>query len=344
MAKLNTKIVMLEGEQGKNGTNIKSVEKSASDGLTDTYTITLTDGSKSSFNVTNGKGISSIEKASTSGLVDTYTITYNDGTTQNYTVNNGRGISSISKTGASGLDDIYTITLDDGSTSTFNVTNGKGIKNIEKTSTSGLLDTYTITYNDETTSTFTITNGKGADQIQTQIIPTESIEIGGETASKAYSVGDFLVLKDGHLYKVIKDIPKGTNPSIGDHIERDTLCEEIISLSEKVTYKDITSDVSIYKADFSPSDVTSISAMRCGENVKLFFGVKTTRSVNYDQDLFIGTIKGLNIRMDSTSGSFWNNKTVVGRISQDGGIRINVPGGIDYSNMEFKISFDLIVE
>ena len=54
MAKLNTKIVMLEGEQGKDGTNIKSVEKSASDGLTDTYTITLTDGSKSSFNVTNG--------------------------------------------------------------------------------------------------------------------------------------------------------------------------------------------------------------------------------------------------------------------------------------------------
>ena len=34
MAKLNTKIVMLDGEQRKDGTNIKSVEKSASDGLT----------------------------------------------------------------------------------------------------------------------------------------------------------------------------------------------------------------------------------------------------------------------------------------------------------------------
>ena len=32
MAKLNTKIVMLEGEKG---TDIKSVEKSASDGLTE---------------------------------------------------------------------------------------------------------------------------------------------------------------------------------------------------------------------------------------------------------------------------------------------------------------------
>ena len=35
MAKLNTKIVMLEGEKGKDGTNIKSVEKSASSGLTE---------------------------------------------------------------------------------------------------------------------------------------------------------------------------------------------------------------------------------------------------------------------------------------------------------------------
>ena len=55
MAKLNTKIVMLKGEQGKDGTTIKSVEKTASSGLTDTYTITLTDGSTSTFEVTNGK-------------------------------------------------------------------------------------------------------------------------------------------------------------------------------------------------------------------------------------------------------------------------------------------------
>ena len=40
MAKLNTKIVMLKGEQGKDGTTIKSVEKTASSGFVDTYTIT----------------------------------------------------------------------------------------------------------------------------------------------------------------------------------------------------------------------------------------------------------------------------------------------------------------
>ena len=93
MAKLNTKIVMLKGEHGKDGTNIKSVEKTASSGFVDTYTITLTDGSKFSYNITNGK----------------------DGTT----------IKSVEKTASSGLTDTYTITLTDGSTSTFEVTNGK---------------------------------------------------------------------------------------------------------------------------------------------------------------------------------------------------------------------------
>ena len=90
MAKLNTKIVMLKGEQGKDGTTIKSVEKTASSGLTDTYTITLTNGSKFSFNVTNGNGIKSIGKTGTSGLVDTYTITFDNGEKSTFTVTNGK--------------------------------------------------------------------------------------------------------------------------------------------------------------------------------------------------------------------------------------------------------------
>jgi len=36
-----------------------------------------------------GKGISSITKTSTQGLVDTYTITYTDNTTSTFTVTNG---------------------------------------------------------------------------------------------------------------------------------------------------------------------------------------------------------------------------------------------------------------
>ena len=93
MAKLNTKIVMLKGEQGKDGTTIKSVEKTASSGFVDTYTITLTDGSKFSYNITNGKDgttIKSVEKTATSGLTDTYTITLTDGSTSTFEVTNGK--------------------------------------------------------------------------------------------------------------------------------------------------------------------------------------------------------------------------------------------------------------
>lgn len=40
-------------------------------------------------NGTNGVGIVSIEKTATSGLVDTYTITFSDGSTTTYDVTNG---------------------------------------------------------------------------------------------------------------------------------------------------------------------------------------------------------------------------------------------------------------
>ena len=81
-----------------------------------------------------GVGISSIEKTGSEGLVDTYTVTYTDETTTTFTVTNGKdgdvgdsgnGISDISKTSTEGLVDTYTITFTDNSTTTFDVTNGK---------------------------------------------------------------------------------------------------------------------------------------------------------------------------------------------------------------------------
>ena len=68
---------------------IQSISKIKTEGLADTYQITLADTTKIDFVVTNGRGISSIAKKSTSGLVDTYAITYNDGTTGTFTVTNG---------------------------------------------------------------------------------------------------------------------------------------------------------------------------------------------------------------------------------------------------------------
>ena len=43
----------------------------------------------------DGRGIVSIEKTGTSGLVDTYTITYSDGTTSSFEVTNGEGGADI---------------------------------------------------------------------------------------------------------------------------------------------------------------------------------------------------------------------------------------------------------
>lgn len=80
------KTLMLKGQEGQ---SIKGITKTGTDGFVDTYTITLTDGTTSTFTVTNGKEISSIDKTGTSGLVDTYTIEFNDGTNSTFTVTNG---------------------------------------------------------------------------------------------------------------------------------------------------------------------------------------------------------------------------------------------------------------
>lgn len=68
---------------------IQNITKLKTEGLADTYRITLADTTVFDFVVTNGRGVSKIQKTSTQGLVDTYTITYNDGTTGSITVTNG---------------------------------------------------------------------------------------------------------------------------------------------------------------------------------------------------------------------------------------------------------------
>jgi len=88
-------IQSLVGIKGDTGKGVASISKTATNYLVDTYTITYTDSTTTTFNVTNGaigasgKGIASISKTSTSGLVDTYTITYTDSTTSTFDVTNG---------------------------------------------------------------------------------------------------------------------------------------------------------------------------------------------------------------------------------------------------------------
>lgn len=68
---------------------IQSIVHQATNGLTDTYRITLADTTTFDFDVANGKGITQIPKVSTNGLVDTYRIYYSDGTSTTFTVTNG---------------------------------------------------------------------------------------------------------------------------------------------------------------------------------------------------------------------------------------------------------------
>lgn len=71
------------------------------------------------------KSIDSIDRTATSGLVDTYTITYNDGSTKEYFVTNGASISRIIQASTVGNIDSYNIELDNGkSIKGFDVRNG----------------------------------------------------------------------------------------------------------------------------------------------------------------------------------------------------------------------------
>jgi len=104
------------GEKGDAGNGIESITKTETSGLVDTYTVTYTDGTSTTFTVTNGakgdkgdtgatgNGIQSITKTGTSGNVDTYTITYTNGQTTTFTVTNGAVTSVAGKTGAVVLD------------------------------------------------------------------------------------------------------------------------------------------------------------------------------------------------------------------------------------------------
>ena len=228
----NVKVMLLKGESGS---SIAGIAKTGTDGLVDTYTITLTDGSKTTFTVTNGKAITSVAKTGTQGLVDTYTITFNDNSTITFAITNGNGITSLEKTGTQGLVDTYTITFDNGSTQTFTVTNGEdgnGITSIVKTSTSGLVDTYTITFDNGSTETFDVTNGaNGSDVSQSNLAPVET----GNTASQSYAVGSHLIW-NGIYYEVIQAIAVDGAFNVGVNLQNNIICQEIESLEEKVLY------------------------------------------------------------------------------------------------------------
>ena len=143
----------LKGEAGNNGVGIRSIDKIKSDELIDTYAISYTDGTMTTFTITNGikgekgdkgdkgdqgdkgeqgVGIKSVELLKTEELEDTYVITFSDDTTTTFTITNGvqgekgAGITEIKLTESpNAFLDIYTIYFEDGSTFDFEVRHGE---------------------------------------------------------------------------------------------------------------------------------------------------------------------------------------------------------------------------
>ena len=62
----NVKVMLLKGEAGA---SIESIDKTGSDGLIDTYTVRLTDGTESSFHVKNGRDGEKGEKGDTGSTI-----------------------------------------------------------------------------------------------------------------------------------------------------------------------------------------------------------------------------------------------------------------------------------
>ena len=97
-----------------------------------------------------------------------------------------------------------------------------GIKSIEKTSSQGLVDTYTVTCDDGRVFTFDVTNG--ANGAYASLISLANVE--GDTASQAYSVGEYLVYNE-IFYKVVSPIEEGDAISPSFNVERALIGTEL---------------------------------------------------------------------------------------------------------------------
>jgi len=148
---------------GVDGAGILSIEKTGSTGLVDTYTITLDDGRKTTFEVTNGEdgnGIANIAKTSSAGLVDTYTITMDDGYTYTFDVTNGRD---------GGMSTMFLISSDAGSTVTVTTPSGTVIPATQAAGSTTQWEAETVEY-----GVHTITSSLGGVDVTTTVNVTET--------------------------------------------------------------------------------------------------------------------------------------------------------------------------
>lgn len=288
------------GVNGEDGVSVESIAKTSTSGLTDIYTITLSNGKTTEFSVTNGaNGVDG--KDGVSGK-------------------DGIGVKNITKTSTNGLVDVYTITLTNGNTSTFEITNGSngkdgvGIVGISKTSTEGLVDTYTIAMSDGSTQKFTVTNGKD-----------------GENGSSGSGGGSYDDTELREEIQALKDIVNYVAPKINSFsMSPSTTTYEIGSkvsglkfswnLNKNVTSQSLTGctiGVNDRSANYSSeisSNKTFTLSVSDGKNTananksinfynKKYYGVATERS-EYDSGFILGLNGSL---VNSRTGNFTVN-------------------------------------
>ena len=103
-----------QGPQGETGNGIASIEKTGTSGLVDTYTITMTDGTTSTFTVTNGSGgssgdLSDLNDVTITNIADGQTLAWDAANSMwvNVTPLNSVSVNGVQQTitnGAVGLD------------------------------------------------------------------------------------------------------------------------------------------------------------------------------------------------------------------------------------------------
>ena len=139
-------------------------------------------------------------------------------------------------------------------------------------------------------------------EVQTQIVPTASIEI-GETVSKAYSKGDFLV-KDGILYKVTQDIAKGDALTAGTNIAMATFGSELSEI--KSSLSDIT-QLSL--------DAVAVGKDEDGDTIyeKTFKGSTISSDTVVDSSLTVSSLKWIRL----VGGCFNDSNAVIHPLPYD---------------------------
>ena len=194
------------GQNGQDGVSVSSITKTGSNGLVDTYTITYSDGSSTTFEVTNGAtgatgaqgaagtngntilvGIG-VPTSATGGVdgdsyIDTATWNYYLRVSDNWELQgNIQGAQGVA--GQNGQD-------------------GRGIASITKTgpAADGLTYTYTITYTDgREPYVFTVTNGKNGTAVLTGVDNPTDQGVDGDSYINTTS-WDYFVKENGSWVK-----------------------------------------------------------------------------------------------------------------------------------------------